>query len=869
MSVTIDISNTMATLWDGDTVGTWTNDDGTRTFSVFTTGFREATGCLGIQVSSETVRKYQTFTSFDARGELIYVWVKAAGDIDDKLGSSSAAGAGIEIGIGDGTNRKYYGVGGSDYAGFNIGSWSCFVLDPENLPTASEAWIEQAAGTGEVDITAITQVGVGFTTLSKSLGGAENMFIDIARHGTGIEIKGGTSGSGAGTFAQAAADDASTADGKAYGVIRELAAGVYGVQGQITIGDETGATTTYFEDNDLTEVVFEDTGAGDRQYLFKIAGNSTGTNYCVFGSKIDGATADEDLGTNGVIIRSAGPDLLVDLEGANMDTLNIYGTTIINVKRGVLLPNATGNDFVGNIITGSGQVDGNVCRIRALSLESSVGVWQDAIDAAVADDGGSQTTETTAANNDTRNDVNLLPATPATNDAYYFGGDFKFDRVRINITNPGAGNTIVWEYYEWNIAGAGWTTLIGAVDGTSAFANYGTYDVTFDPPTDWIRTTVNSIANKYWIRARVTTAGNQAQATRVWLMFPEKGALLWNGSINIKNSSFNNIVNADTLVDGGSIEHPTSGTFNYNGMSFSGNDADVVNSVSSGTVVDSYDISNFDSTIALATVQFAAGQTFANGSSQILTSAVFVVSKTGSPTGSAYAKLYAITGTHGTDAVPTGSPLATSEPLDVSKLSTTVDLVSFAFTDNYTMAAATNYAIVVEYTNGDVSNYIRVGTQQLGSPSHGGNFVYYTTSWIADNTTDCIFYVVNGGQVTINATDSNPANTNEIGYPFGSTVINNSVNLEITVQDEDTDPIENVQTAIYDTNGNQLMNEDTNVSGIATEAFNYPGSPVDIEIRLRKNSPGDTRYVNVDTTGQIGSGGFTLLVTMQEDTVAS
>jgi hypothetical protein len=121
---------------------------------------------------------------------------------------------------------------------------------------------------------------------------------------------------------------------------------------------------------------------------------------------------------------------------------------------------------------------------------------------AVADDGGIQADETTAANNDAVNDMTLLPAAPAIDDAYYFGLGALWDYLRLNIGTSGVGVwTLAWEY--WN--GFAWSVLPGLNDGTSGFTLEGWLEVNFTRPADWAVTTVGSIANLYWIRARVSS----------------------------------------------------------------------------------------------------------------------------------------------------------------------------------------------------------------------------------------------------------------------------------------------------------------------------------------------------------------------------
>jgi len=123
-----------------------------------------------------------------------------------------------------------------------------------------------------------------------------------------------------------------------------------------------------------------------------------------------------------------------------------------------------------------------------------------AMDVCIADDGGTYTDETTACNNDTANDVTLLPATPAVDDAYYFGYDYRTRKVSVNIGTQGVGNwTITWEYYN----GSAWTALSGVTDNTNGFTTSGTNDITYTLPTDWAKATINS-TTKYFIRARVS-----------------------------------------------------------------------------------------------------------------------------------------------------------------------------------------------------------------------------------------------------------------------------------------------------------------------------------------------------------------------------
>jgi len=135
---------------------------------------------------------------------------------------------------------------------------------------------------------------------------------------------------------------------------------------------------------------------------------------------------------------------------------------------------------------------------------------------AVADDGGVQTTETAAAQNATVNDMTLLPAVPALSDAYYFGSDYLWDALLLNIGTQGAGTwTISWEY--WN--GGVWAALGVTTDAILGFkATTGIKTLVFTRGAGWATTAVNGIT-KYWIRAIVsayTSVTTQPKGTQAW-----------------------------------------------------------------------------------------------------------------------------------------------------------------------------------------------------------------------------------------------------------------------------------------------------------------------------------------------------------------
>ena len=132
--------------------------------------------------------------------------------------------------------------------------------------------------------------------------------------------------------------------------------------------------------------------------------------------------------------------------------------------------------------------------------------------------------------------------------------------------------------------------------------------------------------------------------------------------------------------------------------------------------------------------------------------------------------------------------------------------------------------------------------------------------------------------VTINLSDSSATNPvgggtdsfsfrRRVGYT-GKVSINSTVTVTITVLDIAGNPIQNAQTAVFlAADGSQILNADTNASGVASGSFGG-GVPADVSVRVRKNSPGDTRYFPVNTPQEITSTGLNLTVTLQEDEIA-
>jgi hypothetical protein len=341
------------------------------------------------------------------------------------------------------------------------------------------------------------------------------------------------------------------------------------------------------------------------------------------------------------------------------------------------------------------------------------------------------------------------------------------------------------------------------------------------------------------------------------------GALLWNSNIDIKNCSF--VGNTDGTNDPHAIEHPAAIDVTYDGLTFSGNDYDI-HLTAGATTESSYLETNQDTDVDLDGSPTAVAQTFTTGGTGgELSRARAYLKKTGSPTGNVVAKLYATSG-----GAPTGSALATSENLATGDIGTSYAWEEFEFKDNYTLAATTTYAISIEYTGG-VSDYVTVGVDN-STPSHAGTGYSYAGSW-SSQTWDMVHEVNRDGVLQVSAVNGADPGTDSYeitATDLGTVDVENSVTVTLTVKNKETNAVlANVSVAVYQTSDDaELLNEDTNASGIASTTFNYPGSDVDIYWRVRESPAAGDRYFAESGVGKIGNNGYSTTVLMRPLTIS-
>lgn len=150
----------------------------------------------------------------------------------------------------------------------------------------------------------------------------------------------------------------------------------------------------------------------------------------------------------------------------------------------------------------------------------------------------------------------------------------------------------------------------------------------------------------------------------------------------------------------------------------------------------------------------------------------------------------------------------------------------------------------------------RVTLTASGAGNGEEQFLYPADAAIYNNT---------GNAITISVTNGSSPSVRDSAT--STTTVEANVNLTITVQDADTNPIQGAVVAIYNSTTDALIvNDETDVNGdvTASAAASQP-----VYIRVRKSTTGSTRYVPVETVANTGGAGFALTITLAEDLIVS
>lgn len=267
----------------------------------------QGTGALTVKASKATViAEFSISGTVDLSEKLIYFWAFFADPIG-RLGNKSQGGLGFKVQDQNGVSGQWYLAGKDTWDG----GWKAFA-QYTGAPFDEE--------TGSVDMSAISTIGIRFTTVETSKV-TPNCYFDAIRYGTYLRIVGGSESDPA-TF-----DDLITAENNSsnkYGVL-EREGGILFAQGNLEFGSPS-TWSTYFKDIDEVLVFRElpNTLPTD-WYEIRLNGNTVDFTSIFFGDKVG------QTGVAGCIFRAEGaPKYRVEASDPNINTFGIYGSSFLD-----------------------------------------------------------------------------------------------------------------------------------------------------------------------------------------------------------------------------------------------------------------------------------------------------------------------------------------------------------------------------------------------------------------------------------------------------------------------------------------------------------------------------------------------------------
>jgi hypothetical protein len=458
--VSVVDDNTGFSVWKRDGTG------GTPSAISETDVFLQGTGACSIKVSNQGIALAYATSSLDlsASGTHVYIWVNmlAGGLMATRASNGLCIILSSDGTLSSGSNYSMWAVDGADTY---PGGWVRYVIDISKT---------RSAGVGTLNLASVEYIGM-YCDTRPNVAKFDNLVIDridYAVAGTGLSVY-GTSTTDE-LFQDILDADEGTIANK-YGVVTSKEGIIY-VRGTIALGDDVGVNAATLTDIDKV-VVFEspqyyngsdvvDAVSTAFQQL-KLVGNGTGATSVTFGKKV--GSGDTASGRNGLILIQSGIDVTIDFDDGNVDTANIYGTTLQAVTGTISWGTNTAHECLGNSVSGCEQFNTGSVIVRNtnfVNTASSVGatIWGTGTDIVncsfIANGDAIEMTSTT------NQDYDGLNFSGNTFDTHLNNGGTDIDISKTNGSNPTTqrstgGGTITY-------VGAAVTMLVTATeqDGT-------------------------------------------------------------------------------------------------------------------------------------------------------------------------------------------------------------------------------------------------------------------------------------------------------------------------------------------------------------------------------------------------------------------
>jgi hypothetical protein len=298
--------------------------------------FYEGTAAVEAQHSNNDDELYTTTDSAGVGLNIDMSDVTAYVLLKDSL-PQTFANRGVQILLGDGTDRIGYSVGGSDAQGLPVGPFfNVYKLDVSVIVAAPGTNFAVYAGSeANLAQTTITQFGIGTFHNAKAQGNVANLSLDRmtyhANGSYGLRINGGTVGTPE-TMADVQADDVTNG----WGMVANPLGDLYYFFAPTEWGEPTANADAYFQATDEQWFWVGDNGGGRAvgatHFPFRVVGNATDTiSYQL---------------TN-VTIVNTGTRAQFDMSDANVDVLELSAVTMTNVGA-ITFPAAAVNKFAND-----------------------------------------------------------------------------------------------------------------------------------------------------------------------------------------------------------------------------------------------------------------------------------------------------------------------------------------------------------------------------------------------------------------------------------------------------------------------------------------------------------------------------------------
>lgn len=266
--------------------------------------------------------EYYTITSADLTGEHVYIWMFCSGKVDTRVNG------GFRIVLyTDASNYAEFYVGGNDT---HFAQWNLLYCDPES----TDSLVHE---TGTFDPTDVTRIGVRFKTLTSAIKKGQtyvqNCFWDAVRYGSGLTLTSGATDqvSLEDIFAEDMGDSSHV-----WGVVQK-SAGAYVINGALVFGGTTAESIDFISSGDV--LLYPDNPlVSDVLKTIQVLGNATGTS---------------DFDMQGSFIKASSQPGVLDLNGANLDDIDVVGNTLTNVESFF----ATGEVITDNVFSETQQID--------------------------------------------------------------------------------------------------------------------------------------------------------------------------------------------------------------------------------------------------------------------------------------------------------------------------------------------------------------------------------------------------------------------------------------------------------------------------------------------------------------------------------